>query len=133
MTYFVLSPFVALCAGAVLQCRVFGGALGLAIASAVMNNYATSNLRHLVSPEQLATILRSTAEISRFPDPLRTDVLKVLLDSYNRRMNTLSGITAVEVFVIAMLWRKPQIQIPKKARGQPAVAPKDVEAAKGSS
>ncbi|KAJ4296422.1 hypothetical protein N0V90_006467 [Kalmusia sp. IMI 367209] len=100
---------LALCAGAVLQFRVFGGALGLAIASTVWNNYAATRLRHLLPPDQLSLVMKSTAAVSLLPETTRHQVTEVLVRSYNQRMRVLIGFTAAQFIALAMLWKRPQV------------------------
>lgn len=101
----------ALCAGAVLQFRVFGGALGLAVASTVGNNYITTQLQHLLPPDQLSLVLKSTGATSLLPEPVRHRVIEILVHSYNQRMRVLIGFTAAQLIALAMLWRRPQISL----------------------
>ncbi|PQE19202.1 major facilitator superfamily transporter protein [Rutstroemia sp. NJR-2017a BBW] len=51
---------LAISSGCLLQFRVLGGALGLAISTTIMNNYLTSHLTPLLGAEQLSLLLQST-------------------------------------------------------------------------
>jgi hypothetical protein len=106
--------YLALCAGAVLQFRMFGAALGLAISTNVMNDYAKRHLQHLLPPDQLLLVLQSTEAITRLPADVRPGVKEVLISSFNQRIRVLIGFAALQFFVLGMLWRTPQIAIPRK-------------------
>ncbi|KAF2451073.1 hypothetical protein P171DRAFT_439600 [Karstenula rhodostoma CBS 690.94] len=110
------SAHYALCAGAVLQFRVLGGALALAVEYSVWNNYATTRLQHLLLPDQLSIILRSTAEVSLLPEPLKHQVSEVLISSYNQRTRVLIGFTTAQFVAIMMLWRRPQVSFAHQGR-----------------
>ncbi|OAG06096.1 MFS multidrug transporter-like protein [Paraphaeosphaeria sporulosa] len=105
---------LALCAGAVLQFRVLGGALALAVATTVWNNYATTRLQHLLPPDQLSMILKSTGAVSLLPEPAKRQVMEVLVRSYNQRTRVLIGFTAAQFVAVMMLWRRPQISFTQK-------------------
>jgi hypothetical protein len=107
----VLTQSIALCAGAVLQFRVFGGALGLAIASTVWNNYVATRLQILLSPDQLHLVLKSTGATALLPEPIIHGVIEILVDSYNQRMKVLIGFTAAQLVALGMLWSRPQISL----------------------
>lgn len=101
----------AISGGALLQFRVFGGALGLAIASSVMNNHLTSHLRAIFGPEQLATVLQSTEAIRRFPPEVQKQVRRAFAQGYNLQMRIMIGLAGAQFLAVALLWRKRQISI----------------------
>lgn len=100
---------------------MFGGALGLATASAVWSNYVNQHLRELLSDDQVLLVLKSTNMISLLPEQTRLKVVETLISSYNQRTKVLIGFTAAQFIALAMLWRRPQISLPGKEK--PAVAP----------
>lgn len=76
-----------------------------------MNNYATTRLEHLLSPDQLSLVLKSTKFISELPDVVRLGAVEILVNSYNERMKTIIGFTAAQFIGLSMVWRNPQILI----------------------
>ena len=103
---------LAISSGALLQFRVFGGALGLALASAVMNSYLTSHLSHSIGSEHLAAVLQSTEAIKGFPIDMQRLVLQKFAEGYDLQMKTLAGFAGFQVLCVGLLWRG------KRQRGQ---------------
>ena len=96
---------LAISSGALLQFRVFGGALGLALASAVMNSYLTSHLSHSIGSEYLAAVLQSTETIKSFPIDTQQLVLEKFAEGYNLQMKILAGFAGLQVLCVGLLWR----------------------------
>ena len=96
---------LAISSGALLQFRVFGGALGLALASAVMNSYLTSHLSHSIGSEYLAVVLQSTEAIKSFPIETQQLVLEKFAEGYNLQMKILAGFAGLQVLCVGLLWR----------------------------
>ena len=96
---------LAISSGALLQFRVFGGALGLALASAVMNSYLTSHLSHSIGSEYLAAVLESTEAIKSFPIDTQQLVLEKFAEGYNLQMKILAGFAGLQVLCVGLLWR----------------------------
>ena len=96
---------LAISSGALLQFRVFGGALGLALASAVMNSYLASHLSHSIGSEYLAAVLESTEAIKSFPIDMQQLVLERFAEGYNVQMKILAGCAGLQVLCVGLLWR----------------------------
>ena len=98
-----------------MEFRILGGALGLAIASATMENYLRQQLPALVAPEQLQLILKNTAVIKTLPADVRSAVLEVFADGYTLQMKVTAGISALQVLAVGMIWNNPQIYVAGKS------------------
>lgn len=96
---------LAISSGALLQFRVFGGALGLALASAIMNSHLTSHLSLAFGPEYLAAVLQSTGAIKGFPVDVQRLVLETFAEGYNLQMKMLAGFAGLQVLCVGLLWR----------------------------
>ncbi|KAF6221940.1 hypothetical protein HO133_001908 [Letharia lupina] len=96
---------LAISSGALLQFRVFGGALGLALASAVMNSYLTSHLSHSIGSEHLAAVLQSTEAIKSFPLDMQRLVLEKFAEGYDLQMKILAAFAGLQVLCVGLLWR----------------------------
>lgn len=97
-----------------MEFRILGGALGLAIASATMENYLRQQLPALVAPEQLQLILKNTAVIKTLPTDVRDAVLEVFADGYTLQMKVTAGISALQVLAVGMIWKNPQVSVAGK-------------------
>ncbi|KAG9199367.1 hypothetical protein G6514_008526 [Epicoccum nigrum] len=100
--------------GALVEFRILGGALGLAIASATMENYLRQELPALVAPEQLQLILKNTAVIKTLPPNVRNAILEVFADGYTLQMKVTAGISALQVLAVGMIWKNPQVFVAGK-------------------
>ena len=96
---------LAISSGALLQFRVVGGALGLALASAVMNSYLTSHLSHSIGAEDMAAVLQSTAAIKEFPPAVQRLVLEKFAEGYSLQLKILAGFAGLQVLCVGLLWR----------------------------
>lgn len=112
---------LAISSGALLQFRVFGGALGLALASAVMNSYLTSHLTHSIGSENLAAVLQSTEAIKGFPVDMQRLVLEKFAEGYGLQMKILAAFAGLQVLCVGLLWRG------KEQGGQICVVEVEVE------
>ena len=104
----------AISSGALLQFRVFGGALGLAIASSVMNSHLTSLLRDTIGPDRLSEVLQSITATKQFPPQMQVEVLRAFASGYNLQMKIMAGFAGLQVLVVGLLWRKTQIRVVEK-------------------
>ena len=102
---------IAVASGALLQFRIFGGALGLAIASNVLNNYLTSHLTGLLGAQELSVLLQSTASIGVLPPEVQSRVLAAFSEGYNLQMKIMTGFAGAQLLTVGMLWRKNQISV----------------------
>lgn len=96
---------LAISSGALLQFRVFGGALGLALASAVMNSRLTSHLSYSIGSEYLAAVLQNTEAIKGLPVDVQRLVLETFAEGYNLQMKMLAGFAGLQVLCVGLLWR----------------------------
>lgn len=81
----------AVAIGAVTQIRTLGGAVGLGIATGVLNNYIKTHLAPILTAEQLAAYLQTTEVTATFPVVLRDQVRIVLGQGYTLQMKMLLG------------------------------------------
>lgn len=107
----ILRSTTAVASGALLQFRMFGGALGLAIASNVLNNHLKSSLAGLIPAEDLSKLLQSTASVRLLPAGVQAQVLAAFSDGYNLQMKIMAGFAGAQVLTVGALWRKNQISV----------------------
>lgn len=107
----MLRATTAVASGALLQFRIFGGALGLAIASNVLNSHVKSSLEGVVSAEALSELLKSTATIRLMPAEMQAQILTAFSDGYNLQMKIMAGLAGAQLLTVGALWRKNQISL----------------------
>ena len=101
----------AVASGALLQFRIFGGALGLAVAANVLNNHLRSALAGVIPTDELSRLLQSTASIGALPADVRRQVLTAFSDGYNLQMKIMAGFAGAQLLSVGALWRKNQITV----------------------
>ncbi|KAL1970237.1 hypothetical protein VTN77DRAFT_5397 [Rasamsonia byssochlamydoides] len=106
-TPFVVEPRdLAVATGAIIQFRFLGGAIGLSIASNVLNGMLKSHLRDVLSPEQLQMLLQDTAIIRTLSIQQQQAILAVFAQSYTIQFRIMIGFAAAQFPAAALLWRR---------------------------
>ncbi|KAF7899396.1 hypothetical protein EAE99_012317 [Botrytis elliptica] len=113
---------LAISGGSLLQFRVLGGVLGLAISTAIMNNHLTSHLTPLLGAEQLSLLLQSTREIENLSEELRIETVKAFAYGYNMQMKVNVAFSVVQVLIVGVMWTRNG----KGWRGQIEVVEKQI-------
>lgn len=101
----------AVATGAIIQFRFLGGAIGLGIASNVLNGMLKSRLHDVLSPEQLQTLLQNTASIWTPGVEQQKTVQAVFAQSYNVQFQIMIGFAAAQFPAAALLWRRGATQL----------------------
>jgi hypothetical protein len=102
--------------GAIFQTRVFGGALGLSIASSVLNNYLTSHLGNTVGSID-SFLADPMAVLEKLSADAREKVLTTFAKGYSIDAQIMVGFAAAQLLSIALLWKNPQVKL--KGIGSP--------------
>ncbi|KKA19040.1 Efflux pump antibiotic resistance protein [Rasamsonia emersonii CBS 393.64] len=111
-TPFVVEPKdLAVATGAIIQFRFLGGAIGLGIASNVLNGMLKSRLHDVLSPEQLQTLLQNTAIIRTLGVEQQKTIQSVFAQSYNVQFRIMIGFAAAQLPAAALLWRRGATQL----------------------
>ncbi|PLB51489.1 MFS general substrate transporter [Aspergillus steynii IBT 23096] len=99
--------------GTATQGRQVGGALGVAIATTMLNTHLTDGLASFLAPEQIDAVKDTAQAIDKFPEAVQIDVRRTFAEAYNLQMKMVGGFALAQVLVIAMIWKKHQIRIVK--------------------
>lgn len=94
-----------------VQVRVLGGALVLAIITAVMNEGLKHTLARTVNPQDLERIFRVADTIHSIPEPLKTSVKDTFLKGFNLQLRILIGFAATEVPASLVMWQAEPVRI----------------------
>jgi MFS family permease len=116
----LLSPFLvekrdmAVATGLMSQARFLGGAVVVAIITAVGNTYASEHLMEegTLSPEQVESLFLSTAVISTLPEEIQTTVRNIFVAAFNIETRIMLGFAVVSVLSCALMWQRPNIRVP---------------------
>ena len=97
--------------GALTQCRVLGGAIGIGMATNLVNNQLKSSLSSILSEAQLSSLFIQPTEAIRMLQPaLQDQVRMAFATGYNLQTRALLGFSAAEFLAIALMWeRKPRM------------------------
>lgn len=100
--------------GTVIQFRMLGGALGIAVANTILNSHVLSLLTPIFG-SQVNTLLNEPSSIALAPLALRDQARKAFGESYNLQMRAMIAFSAAQVISIILVWRKKQVRIDEKA------------------
>lgn len=96
----------AVATAAVIQFRLMGGAVGLAIVTTVFNGVVRPKLEHILSLAQLRALLQSTAVIQSFQPELQSGVRSIFAEGFNLQMRIMIGFGAAQIPAALLTWRK---------------------------
>ncbi|KAI9650185.1 hypothetical protein NHQ30_000198 [Ciborinia camelliae] len=111
----VMTPFTvekrdrSVANSAILQFRLMGGAVGLAVVTTVLNNYIQSHLTGVLTPEQLDTFLKTTSLLAELPPSTVDIVRRVYSNGFNAQMRVAIGFAAAQIPAALLMWRRKQI------------------------
>ena len=83
-----------------------GGAIGLAIVTAVLNTHVKSDLTHFLPQDQISTLLESAGAIAAFPPDVQKMIQLVFAQAYNNQMKVLIGFSAAQIVGSLVMWQK---------------------------
>ena len=101
-----MTLLLAVATGAVIQFRFLGGAIGLSIASSVLNGKLKSELRGVLLSSELTALLQTTEVIKSLSPEKAQRVRQTFVDSYNVQFKIMLGFAAAQVVATAMLLRR---------------------------
>ncbi|KAF2106036.1 putative efflux pump antibiotic resistance protein [Lophiotrema nucula] len=103
---------LATATSAVVQIRVLGGALVLAIVTAVMNTDLRPTLTRMLSAQELTRVFQAVGSIQSLSQPLSTAVKDTFLKGNNNmQLRILVGFAAAEVPATVMMWQKDPVRV----------------------
>jgi hypothetical protein len=100
--------------GTVIQFRMLGGALGIAVANTVLNSHVLSRLTPILG-SHVSTLLNEPSSIGLAPPALRDQIRTVFGEAYNLQMRAMIGFSAAQIISIMLVWKKKQIKLEKEA------------------
>jgi hypothetical protein len=97
---------LAIATGAVVQFRFLGGAVGLAIASNILNGRLAHHLQGVLTRHDLHLFLENTKAINHISPHLQQEVRHILAGSFSTQLRVMIGFAAASV-PAALLLLKP--------------------------
>ncbi|KAJ5389745.1 uncharacterized protein N7496_000813 [Penicillium cataractarum] len=109
--YIVEDRDLAIATGSVVQFRFLGGAIGLAIASNILNGHLTHHLQGVLSSHELHLVLENVKYITNFSPELQEKVKGFFADSYSTQLRVMIGFAAAQLPAVLLLIRRGQRQL----------------------
>ncbi|KAL2810109.1 major facilitator superfamily domain-containing protein [Aspergillus granulosus] len=97
--------------GTGLQLRMLGGALGVAIATTILNEHLRSALASFISQEQLNAVLETPQAISLLAPEVQVQVRRVFGEAYNLQMKAAGGFSAAQMLAVLLVWKRRQVRL----------------------
>ena len=97
--------------GAVVQFRLMGGVIGLAIVTAVLNGFVRSHLSQFLSQDEITNLLQTQTAFDNVAGPDADLVREIFAAAFNVQMRVVIGISAAQIPFSLLLWKKPQLVI----------------------
>ncbi|KAF1952681.1 MFS multidrug transporter-like protein [Byssothecium circinans] len=117
----VMTPFAAdkrdkaVAMSAMVQSRILGGALGLAIVTTVFTGYVTRTLMDAsFSSSEVKMLLESTKAFAGIDGGKAHLARTIFAKGHNFQMAIVAGLSGAQILAALLLWEKPQIRIPNK-------------------
>lgn len=99
-----------------MQLRFLGGAIGLAIASNILNGHLRSHLSSVLTSHDLHLFLENMKDIKFVSTNLQDLVEKVFADSYTTQLRVMIGFAGAQLFATLLLIKRgPQLAAVRKA------------------
>lgn len=96
----------AVATAAVIQFRLMGSAIGLAIVTTVFNGVVRPKLEHIISFAQLGDLMQSTAVIENLQPELQSRVRSIFAVGFNVQMQIMIGFGASQIPAALLFWQK---------------------------
>ena len=106
----------AIATGFVVQIRFLGGALGLAIASHILNGRLAHHLQGILSKHELHVFLENVERMKNFTPHLKDEVHRVFAESFTTQMRVMIGFAAAQLPAILLLIKPGQQLAARKQR-----------------
>ncbi|KAL6233128.1 hypothetical protein BDW75DRAFT_252196 [Aspergillus navahoensis] len=93
--------------GSVTQLRVLGGAVGLSVATNLLNNTVQDRLQGQVGPDVLHNIMKNVSSMAMLSESTQTLVKEAFASGYQRQLLMLLGFCAAEILTLGIMWERP--------------------------
>ncbi|CAI7613619.1 unnamed protein product [Penicillium manginii] len=98
---------LAVALGGVTQLRILGGALGVSIATNLLNNNAKNQLAAQLSADALVQILKDVSSVRTLSPTDQSIVHAAFAEGYHQQLAMILGFCAAESIALALMWEWP--------------------------
>jgi hypothetical protein len=103
--------------GASTQLRILGAVVGLAFANTALNNYTSSHLSNILTPEQRLQLAASSKVLSSLPPSLALETRKVF-NEFNLQMTIVMAFCILSVIISAGAFRRHPLSLANAGLGE---------------
>ncbi|KAM7215801.1 Major facilitator superfamily domain containing protein [Rhypophila decipiens] len=97
--------------GSITQIRVLGGLIGIAVGQALLNaQLTTSELTSVLSPEKLASLLKSTGAIEGFTPEEKDATARAYGEAFNAQNRVMLGFGAAGLLACLGAWKRKPVE-----------------------
>jgi hypothetical protein len=94
---------------------MLGGAVGLAIASSVVNSLVMPQLSDVLDGNMLDEITQQPEAILKLDPAVQLQVEEAFASAYQTTFKIITGLASAQFLSLAMMWKKEQLKLPKKS------------------
>lgn len=86
--------------------RILGGAIGVAIATSLLNNTVISTLADIIPAETVSHLLQNLSSMSSLSSHDQVVVQSAFAHGYHKQLAMILGFCAAEVLSIGLMWER---------------------------
>lgn len=113
---------IAAAQGALSQARIFGGSIGLSMATIVLNNKLSNGLTELLDPARIKSLEQSLSTISTLSPANQGLVAQLYTDAFNEQMRICTYLSAAALFAALATYQKNPASVAARRVKQNAMA-----------
>ncbi|TVY43112.1 Efflux pump [Lachnellula subtilissima] len=107
----VESKDLAVGTSSMVQARMLGSAIGLAIAMTVLNSNLSASLGSALLPSQITSLLQDFDLLNTFNPSLQEQVRSIFGKGFRLENRIIIAIAGVQVLAVGLMWKKKQISL----------------------
>ena len=86
--------------------RILGGAVGVVVATNVLNNTIKSTLVHLLPPEAIDSLLEDVSAVGQLSPYKQAQVRAAFGSGFEKQLVMVLGTCAIEVLALVLMWER---------------------------
>jgi len=94
-----------------VQARMLGSAIGLAIAMSVLNSNLSASLGSALLPSQITSLLQDFDLLNTFNPSLQEKIRSIFGTGFRLENRIIIAIAGVQVLAVGLMWKKQQISL----------------------